>query len=160
RAMPVVPMFHANAWGMPFAATWLGSTQVFPGPKMTPKIIAEMIDEYKVTISAGVTTIWLGLIRELERGKYDTSHLRASRRGGSAAPGELLRSVPSNFRIPLIQAYGITETTPLVTLARVKSYQRDLPEEERLDIRATQGMVVPGLDIKVVADDGNDVKAD
>jgi len=160
RAMPVVPMFHANAWGMPFAATWLGSTQVFPGPKMTPKIIAEMIDEYKVTISAGVPTIWLGLIRELERGKYDTSHLRAILCGGSAAPKGLIRSFESNFGIPFIHAYGMTETTPLVTLARLKSYQRDLPEEERLDIRATQGMVVPGLDIKVVDDDGNDVKAD
>src|SRR5699024_3219734 len=116
----------------------------------------EMIDEYKVTISAGVPTIWLGLIRELERGKYDTSHLRAILCGGSAAPKGLIRSFESNFGIPFIHAYGMTETTPLVTLARLKSYQRDLPEEERLDIRATQGMVVPGLDIKVVDDDGNE----
>jgi len=158
--MPVVPMFHANAWGMPFAATMLGSTQVFPGPMMTPKIIAEMMDEYKVTISAGVPTIWLGLLQELEKGDYDTSHLRAILCGGSAAPKGLIRSFESDYGIPFIHAYGMTETTPLVTLARLKSYQTDLPEEERLDIRSTQGMVVPGLEIKVVDDDGNEIKAD
>lgn len=160
RVMPVVPMFHANAWGLPFAATWLGSTQVFPGPMMNPKIIAEMIDAYKVTISAGVPTIWLGLLQELEKGQYDTSHLRAILCGGAAAPKEMIRSFESDFGIPFIHAYGMTETTPLVTLARLKSYQTELPEEERLEIRARQGMVVPGLEIKAVDDDGDEITYD
>ncbi len=158
--MPVVPMFHANAWGMPFVSVMLGANQVMPGPMMTPKIIAEMMEKYKVTISAGVPTIWLGLLQELESKSYDTSHLRAILCGGSAAPKGMIRSYESKFNIPFIHAYGMTETTPIVTLARLKSYQMDLPEEERLEIRARQGLVVPGLDIKIVDDDGNEIKAD
>ncbi len=160
RVMPVVPMFHANAWGMPFVSTMLGATQVLPGPMMTPQIIAEMIDKYDVTISAGVPTIWLGLLQELEKGIYDTSHLRAILCGGSAAPKSMIRSYETDFNIPFIHAYGMTETTPIVTLARLKSYQTDLSEEERLDIRSRQGTVVPGLDIKVVDENGDEVEAD
>ncbi len=158
--MPVVPMFHVNAWGMPFVATMLGATQVLPGPRMTPQIIAEMMDKYDVTISAGVPTIWLGLLQELNKGTYDTSSLRAILCGGSAAPKFMIKAFESDFNIPFMHAYGMTETTPLVTLARLKSYQVDLPEEERLEIRSRQGQVVPGLEIKVVKDNGEEVEAD
>jgi fatty-acyl-CoA synthase len=152
--MPVVPMFHVNAWGLPFAATWFGTTQVLPGPMFTPKLLAELIEQEKVTIAAGVPTIWLGLIKELEQKEYDTSSLRAIICGGSAAPRALIQAFESKFKIPFLHAYGLTETTPVVTSARLKSYQRDLPEEERLDIRSKQGIVVPGLEIKVVNDQG------
>lgn len=158
--MPVVPMFHVNAWGMPFVATMLGATQVLPGPRMTPQIIAEMMEKYEVTISAGVPTIWLGLLQELNKGTYDTSSLRAILCGGSAAPKFMIKAFESDFNIPFMHAYGMTETTPLVTLARLKSYQVDLPEEERLEIRSRQGQVVPGLEIKVVKDNGEEVEAD
>ncbi len=160
NVMPVVPMFHANAWGMPFVSVMLGANQVMPGPMMTPKIIAEMMEKYQVTISAGVPTIWLGLLQELESKSYDTSHLRAILCGGSAAPKGMIRSYESKFNIPFLHAYGMTETTPIVTIARLKSYQMDLPEEERLEIRARQGLVVPGLDIKVIDDAGDEIKAD
>ena len=70
-AMPVVPMFHVNAWGMPFAATWFGTKQVLPGPMFTPKVLAELIETETVTIAAGVPTIWLGLLQELEENRYD-----------------------------------------------------------------------------------------
>lgn len=158
-AMPVVPMFHVNAWGVPFAATWLGTTQVLPGPMMTPKVIAELIETYQVTITAGVPTIWLGLLHELEKGNYNMKSLRAILCGGSAAPKGMIRAFESDFGIPFIHAYGMTETTPLVTLARLKSYQTNLPEEERLNIRATQGLVVPGLEVKVINENG-EVKPD
>lgn len=159
RVMPVVPMFHVNAWGTPFAATWIGATQVFPGPQMTPEVIAKMIDEYKVTLSAGVPTIWLGLLRELATGKYDSSSLRAILCGGSAAPKGMIRSFESDFGIPFIHAYGMTETTPLVTVSRIKSYQTDLAEDDRLNIQSRQGVVVPGLEVKVVDEEGNEVKS-
>lgn len=152
--MPVVPMFHVNAWGLPFASTWFGTTQVLPGPMFTPKLLAEFIESEKVTISAGVPTIWLGLLKELEQKEYDTSSLRAIVCGGSAAPRGLIQAFESKFKIPFLHAYGLTETTPVVTSARLKSYQRNLPEEERLDFRSKQGIVVPGLEIKVVNDDG------
>lgn len=153
-ALLIVPMFHANAWGMPFAATWFGTTQVLPGPNFTPKLLAELIESEKVTISAGVPTIWLGLLQELEKGNYDTSHVRAFLCGGSAAPKSLIRTYESKYNIPFFHGYGMTETSPLVSLSTLKSYQKDLPEEERLNIRAKQGLVVPGVEVKVVNENG------
>ncbi|RPF51045.1 long-chain fatty acid--CoA ligase [Aquisalibacillus elongatus] len=154
--MPVVPMFHANAWGMPFASTWYGTTQVMPGPSFTPELLAELITQEKVTITAGVPTIWLGLLKELDANaeKYDMSSLRAVLCGGSAAPMGMIRAFEQKHKVPFIHAYGMTETTPLATLSRLKSYQEDLPEEDKLEIRAKQGYVVPGLEIKVVNDEG------
>ncbi|MFZ3579194.1 long-chain fatty acid--CoA ligase [Virgibacillus sp. DJP39] len=153
-SMPVVPQFHVNAWGIPFASTWLGTTQVLPGPRFTPKRLAEFIEREKVTITAGVPTIWLGLLRELEQGDYDTSSLRAILCGGSAAPRGLIKTFESKYNIPFIHAYGATETTPIVTVSRLKSYQQSLGEEEKLDQRSKQGLLVPGLEMKIMGSDG------
>lgn len=154
-AMPVVPMFHVNAWGLPFAAAWFGTTQVMPGPFFTPQLLAQLIEEYKVTLTAGVPTIWLGLLNELEQGNYDTSSLRAILCGGSAAPKGMIHTFESKYKIPFIHAYGMTETSPLVVLSRLKSYQQDLPEDERLDVRSKQGILVPGVEMKVVGPEGD-----
>lgn len=153
-SMPVVPQFHVNAWGTPFACTWFGSTQVMPGPRFTPKRLAEFIDRFNVTITAGVPTIWLGMLRELEQGDYDTSSLRAVLCGGSAAPRGLIQAFEQKLGVPFAHAYGATETTPLVTYSRLKSYQQDLTEEEKLDERTKQGMLVPGLEMKVLGNTG------
>lgn len=153
-AMAIVPMFHANAWGLPFAATWFGTKQVMPGPQFTPQLIAELIQEEKVTISAGVPTIWLGLLQVIEQGNYDMSSVRALLCGGSAAPRGLIKAYEMKHNIPFLHAYGMTETTPLATFSRLKSYQLDLDIEEKLDIRSKQGLLVPGLEMKVVSGDG------
>ncbi|MDR4887219.1 long-chain fatty acid--CoA ligase [Fredinandcohnia sp. QZ13] len=153
-AMPVVPMFHVNAWGLPFASVWFGTTLVMPGPYFTPKILAELIDSQKVTMTAGVPTIWLGLLNELEQGNYDTSSLTRILCGGSAAPKGLIKAFESKYKIPFIHAYGMTETTPLVVLSRLKSYQNDLPEEEKLEIRSKQGSLVPLVEMKIVGANG------
>ncbi|OZU86990.1 fatty-acid--CoA ligase [Virgibacillus indicus] len=153
-SMPVVPQFHVNAWGTPFACTWFGSTQVMPGPRFTPKLLAEFIDRFKVTITAGVPTIWLGLLRELEQGNYDTSSLRAVLCGGSAAPLGLIKAFEQKLKIPFYHAYGATETTPLVTVSRLKSYQLDLTEDEKLKERSRQGILVPGVEMKVIGNNG------
>ena len=84
--MPVVPMFHVNAWGLPFAGTWFGTKLVLPGPHFTPEILAQLIEREKVTITAGVPTIWIGLLQELEKYPYDISSIRTIWSGGSAAP--------------------------------------------------------------------------
>lgn len=152
--LPVVPMFHANAWGMPFACTWFGSTQVLPGPQFTPKLLAELFEQEKVTLTAGVPTIWLGLLNELENGSYDTSSLRAIVCGGSAAPRGMIKAFETKFKIPFLHAYGMTETTPLATVSRLKSYQMNLDEEDMLDIRSKQGLLVPGLEMKVIGGEG------
>ncbi len=153
-AMPVVPMFHVNAWGLPFAAVWFGTTLVMPGPYFTPKVLAELIDTEKVTVTAGVPTIWLGLLNELEQGNYDTSSLTRILCGGSAAPKGLIKAFESKYKIPFIHAYGMTETTPLVVLSRLKSYQNDLSEDEKLEIQSKQGSLVPLVEMKVVGANG------
>lgn len=153
-AMAVVPMFHANAWGLPFAGVWYGTTLVMPGPNFTPKILAELIEQEKVTFSAGVPTIWLGLLKELESGNYDISSLRAVLCGGSAAPKGIIREFEQKYNISFMHGYGMTETSPLVVVSSLKSYQEDLPYEEKLELRAKQGILVPGLEIKVVGKDG------
>jgi fatty-acyl-CoA synthase len=152
--LPVVPMFHANAWGMPFAATFFGSTQVLPGPQFTPKLILELIEQEKVTTTAGVPTIWLGVLNELEKGSYDVSTLRSVLCGGSAAPRGMIKVFETKYKIPFLHAYGMTETTPLATVSRLKSYQTDLEEDTRLDIRSKQGLLVPGLEMKVIGSNG------
>ncbi|MEH7484569.1 long-chain fatty acid--CoA ligase [Neobacillus drentensis] len=153
-ALPVVPMFHANAWGMPFAAVWFGTSLVLPGPYFTPKLIAELIEQERVTITAGVPTIWLGLLKELDEGSYDMSSLRGVLCGGSAAPKGMIKSYEQRHNIPFMHAYGMTETSPLVVISNLKSYQEELDAEERLEIRAKQGILVPGLDLKVVGKAG------
>lgn len=153
-ALPVVPMFHANAWGMPFAAVWFGTSLVLPGPYFTPKLLAELIENEKVTITAGVPTIWLGLLKELDEGSYDLSSLRGVLCGGSAAPKGMIRAFEQRHKVPFLHAYGMTETSPLVVISTLKSYQENLDYEERLEIRAKQGVLVPGLSIKVVGKNG------
>ncbi|MBY0123091.1 long-chain fatty acid--CoA ligase [Bacillus sp. S/N-304-OC-R1] len=153
-AMPVVPMFHVNAWGLPFAAVWFGTNLVMPGPYFTPKLIAELIQEEKVTITAGVPTIWLGLLKELEENSYDMSSLRAVLCGGSAAPKGMIKAFEQKHNIPFMHAYGMTETSPLVVISTLKSYQEELSYEDRLELKAMQGILVPGLEMKIVGKDG------
>src|SRR5690625_394682 len=152
--MPVVPQFHVNAWGMPFVSTWFGATQVMPGPRFTPERLARFIEEFKVTTTAGVPTIWLGLLKELERKTYDLSSLRGVLCGGSAAPIGMIRAFEEKYNIPFFHAYGATETTPLATYSRLKSYQEDLSAEEQINEKTRQGILVPGLEMKVIGDDG------
>lgn len=153
-AMPVVPMFHVNAWGLPFAAVWFGTNLVMPGPYFTPKLLAELIQEEKVTITAGVPTIWLGLLKELEENTYDMSSLRSVLCGGAAAPKGMIKAFEQKHNIPFMHAYGMTETSPLVVISTLKSYQEELSYEEKVDIKAKQGILVPGLEMKVVGKDG------
>lgn len=152
--LAVVPMFHVNAWGLPFAGVWFGTTLVMPGPYFTPKILAELIETEKVTFAAGVPTIWLGLLQELEQNKYDTSTLRGVLCGGSAAPKGMIRAFEQKHNIPFVHGYGMTETSPLVAVSSLKSYQDELSYEEKVDLKAKQGIVTPGLEIKVIGKDG------
>ncbi|MFB6468772.1 long-chain fatty acid--CoA ligase [Cytobacillus sp. Hz8] len=153
-AMAIVPMFHVNAWGLPFAATWFGTTQVMPGPQFTPKLLLDLIEQEKVTFSAGVPTVWLGVLQVLEQQKYDLSSLRALICGGSAAPKGMIKTFEKKYNIPFLHAYGMTETTPMVTVSRLKSYQVDLDEENILEIRSKQGLLVPGVEMKVISGEG------
>lgn len=152
--MPVVPMFHVNAWGMPFAAVNYGTTQVLPGPHFTPSLLLDLIEQEKVTLTAGVPTIWLGVLQELEKNPRDLSSLRGIVSGGSASPKGLIQAFEDKYNVPFIVGYGMTETTPLVSLSHYTSAMDDWTREQKLDIRATQGLTVSLLDTEVVNDEG------
>ena len=149
----IVPMFHAQGWGLPWSATMLGMKQVMPSRYMDPaKLVALMADE-GVTISAGVPTIWQGVksLFEANPGKYDLSHLSRLTCGGSAPPPSLIRWYWDTLGVEMIQGWGMTETSPLATLSRrvMKRAQLELPEDEKFKNVAKAGQLMPGLDIDI-----------
>jgi fatty-acyl-CoA synthase len=158
--LPIVPMFHVNAWGMPFAATWYGAGQVYGGAAPTPADYLRLIREEGVTVSAGVPTVWLGILQVLEEDGGDLGPLERIICGGSAAPVSMIRAFEQRYGVQFIHAYGMTEATPVTHFSRLKSTLRDLPEEARYGYKAKQGMLVPGLEQRVVDGDGDEVPAD
>jgi fatty-acyl-CoA synthase len=147
--LPVVPMFHANAWGLAHAAVMAGSALAFPGPQMTPAAIAQLIEDERVTLAAGVPTIWIGAIDELA--KRDTSSLRAIVSGGSAVPRALSEAYRERIGMPILHAWGMTETSPLGSVCHIKSTLDDGSESGLADLRATQGLISPMLKARIVA---------
>jgi len=158
--MPVVPMFHANAWGLPYTSTMVGAKLVFPGPYLQPRPLAELIQNEKVTLAAGVPTLWIGMYNFLEREKYDMSSLRMLLIGGSAVPRTLIENFERNFGVTITQAWGMTEMTPLGTLSKLKSHLGDAPESVRFTYRAKQGVAIPGVEIRVADAAGRDAPWD
>ncbi len=158
--LPIVPMFHANAWGFPHAAVMMGSKVVLPGRFMDPLRIAALMQKERVTLSSGVPTIWIGLLSLLDKEQFDLSALRAIFCGGSAVPRALIEGLYRK-NIIIVQAWGMTETSPLASVAKLRSYQQDLPLDEQLDIKAKQGTMLPGVDFRVVdIESGNEVPWD
>jgi fatty-acyl-CoA synthase len=149
RILPVVPMFHANAWGLAHAAVASGASLVMPGPDLTPKAIANLIESENVTVAAGVPTIWMGVLPEL-KGR-DTSSLRAIPCGGSAVPKVLSEAYRDQVGLPIMQAWGMTETSPVASVAHIKSsLEPTLSEDEKADLRCTVGQISIGVDFRVV----------
>ncbi|MBI5878043.1 MAG: long-chain fatty acid--CoA ligase [Chloroflexi bacterium] len=160
--MPVVPMFHANAWGLAYTATMVGAKQVFPGPHLTGPDLLGLIQSEKVTVTAGVPTIWLGILAELDKnpGKYDISSLRAMPVGGAAAPRAMIEAYEKKYHVPILHAWGMTELTPVGTISQLKSYMQDLPEDKRFEYRSKQGTAVTGIELRGVDEEGNAVPWD
>ena len=146
--MPVVPMFHANAWGLCQAAVMAGSNLAMPGPKMQPQAIAELMEGEKVTLAAGVPTIWMGVLPEL-KGR-DLSHLREVLCGGSAVPQALSERYREQIGLPILQAWGMTETSPVATTGRIKSTLGAQDDPELAELRAMQGIAIPLVDLRIV----------
>jgi fatty-acyl-CoA synthase len=158
--LPVVPMFHANSWGLPHSCTLVGAKQVFPGQFLDGKSIAELIQNERVTVAAGVPTIWMGLLQVLEKESYDISSLRCMPVGGSAAPQSMIERYQKQFDAYILHAWGMTEMAPLGTVSNLKSYMTDLPEAERFKVRAKQGTTVPGVEARIVDVDGRELPWD
>jgi fatty-acyl-CoA synthase len=159
--LPVVPMFHANAWGMPYAATLAGAKQVFAGHlSADPEALADLIEQEGVTVLAGVPTVWIGLLQYLEKNPRDVSSIRYITAGGSAVPLSLIERFERQLGVQLIQGWGMTETGPVAALSWLTPDLEQLPEEERFRQRARQGRVVPGVSFRMVAEDGAEVPWD
>ncbi len=156
----VVPMFHANAWGIPFAATWMGAKLVLPGPRPDPKVFCELIQRERVTLGAGVPTAWMGVLALLEKEPYDFSSLNRILCGGSAPPRAMIEAFEKNMGVQFLDAYGMTEAAPLTHMSRLKSHMSAWPEEQRYAAKSKQGQLVPGLEMRVVGQDGTDVPRD
>ena len=146
--LPVVPMFHANAWGLAHAGVAAGASLVMPGPDLSPKAIADLIESEKVTVAAGVPTIWMGVLGELDG--RDTSSLRAIPCGGSAVPKALSEAYRAKIGLPILQAWGMTETSPVASVGHIKSTLADRPDEELADLRAAIGLPLVGVEARVI----------
>ena len=146
--LPVVPMFHANAWGLPYAGFMAGASLVMPGPDLSPPALLELLESERVTVTGGVPTIWMGMVPLLDG--RDLSALRTIICGGSAVPKALSEAWRAKIGLPLSQAWGMTEMSPLGSVCTIRSEFADLDEEQKADIRATAGIAPPGVEMRIV----------
>lgn len=159
--LPVVPMFHANGWGIPYAATFVGSKQVLPSVHSDPGPIAELIDQEEVTFSAAVPTIWLEMDTYLEENpEVDISNIERLTVGGSAPPESLIRKYDEKYNAPILQGWGMTEMSPLGTLSVLRKEVAEQDPETQYEYRAKAGMPVPGVQTRIHDDEGEEVSHD
>ena len=154
--LPVVPMFHVNAWGLPYVAALTGAKVVYPGPAMDGKSIYELMEAEKVTFAAGVPTIWQMLLTHMQSNGLKFSSLNRTVIGGSACPPAMIDTFRDEFGVDVLHAWGMTETSPLGTVGTLKNKHLKLPKEQQLAIRLKQGRAVFAVDMKIVGDDGQD----
>jgi acyl-CoA synthetase (AMP-forming)/AMP-acid ligase II len=158
--LPVVPQFHAMAWGLPYAAAMVGAELVMPGPHLKPEPIAELIANEKVTVAAGVPSIWNGLYHELMKNPRDTSSVRASLVGGSAMPRSLIEAFEKDLNIPVLHAWGMTETSPMGSVSKLLKRHENLPLNEQWDLKAKQGYAIPGIEMRIMGEEGGELAWD
>jgi len=158
--LPVVPMFHVNAWGLPYTAPLVGAKLVFPGPALDGKSIYELFESEKVTYSAGVPTVWLGLLQHVSANNLKFSTFRRTVIGGSACPPAMIRAFQEQYGVDVIHAWGMTEMSPLGTLSRLQNKHLDLPKEAQQKVLEKQGHVIFGVDMKIVDDEGEELAWD
>ena len=158
--LPVVPMFHVNAWGLPYIAPLVGAKLVFPGPQLDGKSIYELFESEKVTFSAGVPTVWLGLLAHVKQNNLRFSTLTRTVIGGSACPPAMIKAFREDFGVDVIHAWGMTELSPLGTISRLQLKHLSMPLDVQQRLLEKQGHVLYGVDMKIVDDDGNEIAWD
>jgi acyl-CoA synthetase (AMP-forming)/AMP-acid ligase II len=158
--LPVVPMFHVNAWGIPYSAAMTGAKLVFPGPAMDGKSVYELIEAEKVTFAAGVPTVWQMLLGHMKPAQLSFSTLKRTVIGGSACPPAMIHAFREDYGVDVLHAWGMTEMSPLGTLCTLKNKHLELPEEAQMKIRLKQGRCVFGVDMKIVNDAGQELPHD
>ena len=158
--LPVVPMFHANAWSLPYGCTMVGAKMVFPGPHLDGKSVYELMESERVTMSAGVPTVWLMLLQHLATNKLRFSTLNRTVIGGSACPPAMIRTFQEEYGVRVFHAWGMTEMSPLGTVGTLKGRQESLDKAAQLAIQAKQGRGIFGVDMKIVDEEGQELPWD
>ncbi len=153
--LPVVPMFHANAWGVPYTAAMLGVKMVFPGPHLHPDDLLPLLESEKVTLSCGVPTIWLPMVQMIagNPGKWKLQKGLRLTVGGAAVPESMIRAY-AQLDIEVLQGWGMTETSPLATLSKITAQQEHLDADARFRVQAMQGYPLPLVDVRAIGDEG------
>ncbi len=159
--MPVVPMFHVLSWGIPHATAMVGAKLVLPGPHLDAQSLVDLCESEQVTLTTGVPTLWLGVLQLLDRKEREYKLAPGLRIlvGGSAAPEAMIRGFDKHG-VTVIHAWGMTETSPIATVSRLKPHLRNLPEDQRYAVRARTGCAIPFVDLRVIGDDDREVAAD
>ena len=158
--LPVVPMFHANSWGIAYSAPMCGAKLVLPGMGMDGASIYELLETEKVTLSAGVPTVWLMLLQYLQQTGKQLPHMTRTVIGGSAAPASMIETFEHDYDVIVIHAWGMTEMSPLGTTGNLKANMADWDYSDKLAVKAKQGRAVYGVDMKITDDDGNELPRD
>ncbi|HZY18528.1 MAG TPA: 3-(methylthio)propionyl-CoA ligase [Ramlibacter sp.] len=158
--LPVVPMFHVNAWGIPYSAALTGCKLVFPGPALDGRSVYELIEAEKVTYAAGVPTVWQMLLGHLKPNNLRFSTLRRTVIGGSACPPAMIHAFREEYGVEVLHAWGMTEMSPLGTLCTLKNKHLEMPPEEQMKIRLKQGRAIFGVDLKIVGPEGAELPWD
>jgi acyl-CoA synthetase (AMP-forming)/AMP-acid ligase II len=158
--LPVVPMFHANAWGLAFTAPAAGAKVVNPGPNMDGESIYQLLSEEAVTFTAAVPTVWLMLLQHLEANNLKLPHLNSVAIGGSAVPRVMLEKFERDYGVSVMHAWGMTETSPLGSIAAFKSGMEEMNFDEQMDIKVKQGRVPYLVEMKITDDAGKELPRD
>ncbi|MDQ9021914.1 long-chain fatty acid--CoA ligase [Acinetobacter sichuanensis] len=148
--LPVVPMFHVNAWSIPYAAAMVGCSLVLPGPDLDGKSLVELIDQYNITVALGVPTIWQGLLAYARTSKTELKSLTRTIVGGATCPPTIISEFKERYNCETVHAWGMTETSPLGTINNLKAKHSGLSEEEKLNVRLSQGRPPFGVSIRIV----------
>jgi fatty-acyl-CoA synthase len=158
--LPVVPMFHANAWSLPYACTMVGAKMVFPGQHLDGNSLHQLMETEGVTMSAGVPTVWLALLQHMKANKLKFTTMKRTVIGGSACPPAMIRSFQEEFGVQVLHAWGMTEMSPLGTLCTFKQKHDSWDKERLLGLQAKQGRGIFGVDMKIVDEEGKDLPWD
>jgi len=158
--LPVVPMFHVNAWGIPYSAALTGCKLVFPGPAMDGKSIYELIEAEKVSYAAGVPTVWQMMLSHMKPAGLKFSSLTRTVIGGSACPPAMITAFQEDYGVEVLHAWGMTEMSPLGTLCTLKNKQLGLSKDEQMKIRQKQGRAIYGVDMKIIDGEGGELPWD
>jgi fatty-acyl-CoA synthase len=158
--LPVVPMFHVNAWGLPYSVLLAGARMVYPGAALDGKSLYELFEAERVTLSAGVPTVWLGLLNYVLQNDLKFSTFKRTVIGGSACPPAMMDTLIDRFGVQVIHAWGMTEMSPLGTTASLLAKHQLLPKDEQRKVLQKQGHAIYGVDMKIVDDDGNELPWD